>query len=171
MDALGSRSRFRFGPVLEWLIAASFLAATIAVGAMILEQLKVTTRNPAQRTPLPVAVNVPAGIPARSVSVPILPFRDGKELRIGDTLRQWRSGGRAARAARSGQGQPRRTADQVLRLRGFPLRGGLRALEREGDIKVAAIISRAGVLRPRPHFDPVLRPRLLWNPGFQTRLT
>jgi hypothetical protein len=142
MDALGPRSRFRFAPVLEWLIAASFLAATVAVGAMILEELKVTTRRASPAAAAPAAVNVPAVIPARSVSVPILPFRDGKELRIGDTLAAVAE--KFGRAAEMG----RQVVDRGSlgeRLTRFYEYAGARfvvvfePLERDGDIKVAAI--------------------------------
>jgi hypothetical protein len=142
MDALGSRSRFRFAPVLEWLIAASFLAATVAVGAMILEELKVTTRRAPTVAAAPAAVNVPAVIPAKSVSVPILPFRDGKELRIGDTLAMVAE--KLGRAAEIG----RQVVDKGSlgeRLTRFYEYAGARfvvvfePLERDGEIKVAAI--------------------------------
>lgn len=101
MDALGVPPRFRLGPVLEWLVAALFLAATFGVGSMIVQELRPAA--PAAQTAAPrealSAVSAPASIPATvppgAVSVPVLPFLDGKEVRVGDTV--------AAVAARLGR--------------------------------------------------------------------
>ena len=140
MDALGSRSRIRLAAILEWLIAASFLAATIAAGALILDVLKVTTGRPAAAASVPVSV--PAAIPARSVSVPILPFRDGKELKIGDTLAAVAE--RFGRAAEIGRQEVDKGSLGERLTRFYEYAGSrfvvvFEALEREGEIKVAAI--------------------------------
>jgi hypothetical protein len=83
MDAL----RVRLASALEWGIAAAFLAATLAVVSLILQDM----RGPAIRAAAAPAATaaavtpIPAAVPGGAVSVPVLPFRDGKEIRVGDT--------------------------------------------------------------------------------------
>ena len=92
MDALRVRSGFRLTPVLEWLVAAAFLAATVVVGSLIVRELQPATQaTAAAAVPAPSAArshvsSIPAAVPARAVSVPVLPFIDGKEVRVGDTV-------------------------------------------------------------------------------------
>jgi hypothetical protein len=76
--------RGRFGSVLEWLVAAAFLAATLTVASLIVKELRATRTPP----PLPAQASalVPRAIPSRAVSVPVLPFPDGKQVRVGDTF-------------------------------------------------------------------------------------
>lgn len=98
MDALGVRPRFRLGPVLEWFVAAIFLFATFGVGSLIFREVR-PAAVPAVRanvvTAPPAATATPAAVPAGAVSVPVLPFVDGKEVRVGETV--------AAVAARLGR--------------------------------------------------------------------
>jgi hypothetical protein len=96
MDALRVRSRLRLAPILEWFVAASFLFATFAVGSMILNGLR-PAAAPARPVPSvrTLAASIPAAVPVRAVSVPVLPFIDGKEVRVGETA--------AAVAARLGR--------------------------------------------------------------------
>jgi len=89
MDALDVRPRFRLGPVLEWLVAALFLLATFGVGSLIFKELRpaaAPTAQAAAPAAAPVATAAPAAVPAGAVSVPVLPFIDGKEVRVGDTV-------------------------------------------------------------------------------------
>ncbi len=87
MDALRSRQRFRIPPVVEWLLAAGFLVSLAAAGALVVRQLQAEApvRDP---SPIvrPLTSSVPPSIPARAVSVPMLPFQDGKEVRVGDSI-------------------------------------------------------------------------------------
>lgn len=142
MDAL-RRSTVRFGPVVEWLVAAAFLCATVAVGSLIIREL----RAPAPaRVPQPVArpiVNsVPASIPARAVSVPVLPFLDGKEVRIGETVSAVAA--RLGRAAESGRQEVDR-GSLGERFTRFYEYGGSRFIivfepfERNGEPRIIAI--------------------------------
>lgn len=141
MDALDSRLRLRLAAIAEWIIAAVFLIATVAVAGMILKQLGAQPRpSPAAASVVPV--NVPAAIPARATAVPVLPLADGKELRIGDTIAAVAA--RLGRAAESG----RQAVDRGIfgeRLTRFYEYAGARfilvfeQLERGGDVKVAAI--------------------------------
>lgn len=87
MDAIRVRSRQRLAPVLEWFVAALFLFATFAVGSMILTGLR-PAAAPASAVPTarPLVSSIPAAVPARAVSVPVLPFIDGKEVRVGETV-------------------------------------------------------------------------------------
>ena len=87
MSSLRSRQAFRLGPALEWLLAASFLACLFALGALIVREVRAAPLPPMSA---PVArvlpSSVPVAVPSRAVSVPMLPFRDGKELKVGDTV-------------------------------------------------------------------------------------
>lgn len=141
MDALGRRSR-RLAPLVEWLIAAGCLAAAVWVGAMLANELRAPSRREPGRAAALPAVDVPAVVPARAVSVPLLPLADGKELRIGDTLTSVAA--LLGRAAESG----RQVVDRGSvgeRLTRFYEYAGSRFIlvfepfERDGDVKVAAI--------------------------------
>ena len=138
MDALGSRSRF--GPVLEWLVAALFLSATVAVSAMILGELR-TPPRPRATAPA-AAVNLPASVPPRAVSVAVLPFSDGKELRLGEPLSAIAA--RFGRAAERGRQEVDR-APLGDRLTRFYEYGGTRFIvvfepfERGGEQRVVGI--------------------------------
>jgi hypothetical protein len=91
--------RARFGSAVEWLIAAAFIIAVVAIGSMIWRELRtVSATMPViaqapQATPVRQAL--PAGVPARAVSVPVLLLPGGKAVRVGE--------GVAAIAARLGR--------------------------------------------------------------------
>ena len=89
MDALRVRSRVRLAPILEWFVAASFLFATFAVGSMILNGLR-PAAAPARVTPTArtLVASIPPSVPVRAVSVPVLPFIDGKDVRVGESGKQ-----------------------------------------------------------------------------------
>ena len=63
-----------------------FLFATVAVASLVVRELRgparVLAETPAAR---PLAASMPAAVPPRAVSVPVLPFLDGKEIRVGQT--------------------------------------------------------------------------------------
>jgi len=86
MDAVRPSARFRLAPLVEWLIAAAFLCATVAVASLVVREMqgpaRISAATPAAR---PLVASIPASVPARAVSVPVLPFIDGKEIRVGDT--------------------------------------------------------------------------------------
>jgi hypothetical protein len=142
MDALRVRPRFRFAPVFEWVVAASFLVATVLVGSMILHELRpapTTHFTPAARS---IVASVPAVVPSGAVSVPVLPFLDGKEVRVGETVTMVAS--RLGRAAESGRQEVDR-GSLGERLTRFYEYGGSRFIlvfepfERNGEQRVAAI--------------------------------
>jgi hypothetical protein len=76
--------RVRLGSALEWFMAALFLAATCAVGVLIARELRMTPAAPVQAAAR--AVDAPAAIPARAISVPVLLLLDGKQVKVGDTV-------------------------------------------------------------------------------------
>jgi len=142
MDALRMRSAFRLGPVLEWLIAAAFLCATVAVGSLIVRELRAPAQVRVAQPARPLVTSIPSVIPARAVSVPVLPFLDGKEIRVGETASAVAA--RLGRAAESGRQEIDR-GSLGERLTRFYEYGGSRFIivfepfERNGEARVAAI--------------------------------
>ena len=144
MDALGLRSRFRFAPVFEWLIAAAFLGATVAVASQIVREQRTPTpiRASPDQAARPIVASIPPAVPARAVSVPVLPFIDGKEVRVGETVSAVAA--RLGRAAESGRQEIDRGA-LGERLPRFYEYAGTRFIvvfepfERDGEARVAAI--------------------------------
>jgi hypothetical protein len=137
MDALHVRPRFRLAPVFEWVVAALFLIATLAVGSMILREL-----SPSQpvRGAVPAARPLVASIPA--VSVPLLPFLDGKEIRIGESVSAVAA--RLGRAAESGRQEIDRGSLGERLTRFYEYAGSrfilvFEPFERNGEARVAAI--------------------------------
>jgi hypothetical protein len=143
MDALRVRSRFRLAPVFEWLVAATFLLATVYVGSMLFRELRPapTTRVQAAAA-RPIVASVPPAVPARAVSVPVLPFLDGKEIRIGETVSAVAS--RLGRAAESGRQEVDRGSLGERLTRFYEYSGSrfilvFEPFERNGEARVAAI--------------------------------
>ena len=102
MDGLAGSFRSRLASALEWVVAALFLSATIAVASLLVRDLRdQSLRTLPAPTPRPFAANVPPSIPERALSVPVLPLVDGKEVRIGDTVPAVAA--RLGRAAESGR--------------------------------------------------------------------
>jgi hypothetical protein len=143
MDALRVRPRFRLAPVFEWVVAALFLIATLAVGSMILRELSpsqpVRGAAPAAR---PLVASIPAGVPQRAVSVPLLPFLDGKEIRIGESVSAVAA--RLGRAAESGRQEIDRGSLGERLTRFYEYAGSrfilvFEPFERNGEARVAAI--------------------------------
>jgi hypothetical protein len=85
MDA----SRVRLGSLFDWIVAGVFLAATCAVGVLIVSELRSVGRQaptPTEKREFPAVL--PASVPARAISVPVLMLLDGKQIRQGDSLDQ-----------------------------------------------------------------------------------
>jgi hypothetical protein len=143
MDAVRVPGRFRLGPVVEWLIAAGFLFATVGVASLIVREVRgpvrVLAETPAAR---PLVASMPAAVPSRAVSVPVLPFIDGKEIRVGHTAVFVASNlGRAAESGR--QEVDRGTLGERL-TRFYEYAGSkfivvFEPFERNGEPRVAAI--------------------------------
>ena len=117
-------------------LAAGFLFAVFALGQLIVRELRAAPSAPVAA---PVAralmISVPAAVPSRAVSVPMLPFQDGKDVKVGDTMRVIAEAfGRAAEVGRQevDRGALRRAADPLLRIRPDAVHPGVRALRDEG---------------------------------------
>ena len=77
--------RIRLAPTFEWLVAALFLAATLAVGLLLVREFRSAPAvTPAPGLAKPTADAGPT-VPERAVSVPALMLMDGALVRIGDT--------------------------------------------------------------------------------------
>ena len=143
MDAVRGSHRLRLAPLVEWLVAAAFLCATVAVASLVIRELRgpasVSVSAAAAR---PLVASIPPGVPARAVSVPILPFLDGKEVRIGETAASIAA--RLGRAAEVGkQDVDRGTLGERL-TRFYDYAGSkfilvFEPFERNGEVRVAAI--------------------------------
>lgn len=98
MDAL----RLKLASALEWAVAAAFLAATLGVAALILHDMNVPAmRAVAAAEPAAPVTAIPSAVPAGAVSVPVLPFADGNDIKVGDPARTVT--GRLGRAAETGR--------------------------------------------------------------------
>ena len=78
----------RLGAIVEWAVAAGFILAMLAVGALVVGEFRtVSAVMPviAREAPAPVPPT-PAGVPSRAVSVPVLLLTGGKEVRVGETI-------------------------------------------------------------------------------------
>jgi hypothetical protein len=143
MDALGTRPWLRIAPLVEWLIAAAFLSATLAVGSMIVRELRAVQPAPAAAPAArPIAASIPAAVPARAVSVPVLPFIDGKEIRIGETASAVAA--KLGRAAESGRQEIDRGSLGERLTRFYEYAGSrfivvFEPFERNGEPRIAAI--------------------------------
>ena len=143
MDALHVRPRFRLAPVFEWVVAALFLIATLAVGSMILRELSPSQPVPgAAPAARPLVASIPAAVPQRAVSVPLLPFLDGKEIRIGESVSAVAA--RLGRAAESGRQEIDRGSLGERLTRFYEYAGSrfilvFEPFERNGEARVAAI--------------------------------
>jgi hypothetical protein len=81
--------RTRLGSAVEWVVAAIFLLATVAVGSAVLRELRAAASagpdpaRPAISTGATAAL--PASLGPKAVSVPLLILAEGRELHVGDT--------------------------------------------------------------------------------------
>lgn len=81
MDAL----RPRLASALEWAVAAAFLAATVGVATLLLNDLSGPSVRAAAPAPAPAAISpIPATVPMGAVSVPVLSFDNTRSIRVGD---------------------------------------------------------------------------------------
>jgi hypothetical protein len=83
-------TRARFGSLLEWALAAVCALAIAFLGALVVETLR-TPRGlvrvnveAAEQVGVPPALDPPAAIPPRAVSVPLILLNDGTALHVGD---------------------------------------------------------------------------------------
>ena len=139
---MDSVARARFGAVVEWAIAVAFLAATFAVGSLVLRELRAEPSATAAPLASGVPASLPASVPERAVSIQALPLADGAQIKIGETLSVVSA--RLGRAAESGRQDIDRGA-LGERLTRFYEYEGVRFIlvfepfERSGEPRVAAI--------------------------------
>lgn len=76
-------TRVRFGSILEWLLAAAFVVGAATLVSMVFGEMRVRAVVPVIAGEAP-AHDVPAGVPPRSVSVPMLLLGNGRAVRLGD---------------------------------------------------------------------------------------
>jgi hypothetical protein len=135
-------TRARFGAVVEWAIAVAFLAATFAVGSLVLRELRAEPATTVAPLVSAVPASLPASVPERAVSIKALPLADGAQIKIGETLSVVSA--RLGRAAESGRQDIDRGA-LGERLTRFYEYEGVRFIlvfepfERSGEPRVAAI--------------------------------
>ncbi len=143
MDALRVRPRFRLAPVFEWVVAALFLCRDACRRlddcARAAPDPVLPRCGPAAR---PIVVSIPPAVPSRAVSVPVLPFLDGKEIRIGETVSAVAA--RLGRAAESGRQEIDRGSLGERLTRFYEYAGSrfilvFEPFERNGEVRVAAI--------------------------------
>jgi hypothetical protein len=82
--------RTRVGSAVEWVVAAAFLLATLAVGSLVLRELRAAASAGPDNTNLATstaaaAAALPASLGPKAVSVPLLILAEGRELRVGDS--------------------------------------------------------------------------------------
>ena len=142
MDTVPAPRRFPTGAIIEWLVASAFLCGSLAVASLIVHELSGPATVVAEAPPPDAPPSVPPSVPAGSVSVPILPFLDGKEVRIGDTASAVAASlGRSAENGR--QEIDRGTLGE--RLTRFYEYAGVKFIlvyepfDREGEVRVAGI--------------------------------
>jgi hypothetical protein len=136
-------TRARFGSAIEWVLAAAFIVAAVAVASIIVRELRTLGASmPVIAREAQTPAVVPAGIPARAVSVPVLLLPGKKEVRVGDTVSA--SAARLGRDAEVGSQAVERSRFGE-RLTRFYEQGGTRFVlvfepfEAGGQPKVAAI--------------------------------
>jgi hypothetical protein len=143
MDAVRVPSRFRLTPIVEWLIAAAFLGATVAVASLVVREVRGPVQvSAAPAVARPLVASIPPAVPARAVSVPVLPFLDGKEVRVGETAAAVAA--RLGRAAESGRQEVDRGTLGERLTRFYEYSGSrfilvFEAFEQGGEPRVAAI--------------------------------
>jgi hypothetical protein len=144
MDAVRVPGRFRLTPIVEWLIAAAFLGATVAVASLVVREVRGPARVSAAPSSVarPLVASIPPAVPARAVSVPVLPFLDGKEIRVGETAATVAA--RLGRAAESGRQEVDRGTLGERLTRFYEYSGSrfilvFEAFEQGGEPRVAAI--------------------------------
>jgi hypothetical protein len=136
-------TRRRFESLVEWALAVAFMVALLGIGSVVVREIRavnpvtpVIAREPAH-TPL-----VPAGVPSRAVSVPMLLLADAGQVRVGDSMAAITSRlGREAEA-RAPMTDLTRTGERVTRFYNY---AGTRfslvfeASRSSGEMRISAI--------------------------------
>jgi len=79
-------SRARVSSLLEWIAASAAIIAVIAVGSVLVRDLRTVSAVTPVIAHEDAVADPPAAVPTRSVSVPVLLLSDGSQLHVGDTV-------------------------------------------------------------------------------------
>jgi len=80
-------ARARFESFIEWVVAAALVGAIFAAGSVAVREFRtVNALTPVIARETRPDPPVPAGVPSRAVSVPMLLLADGKAIQVGDSL-------------------------------------------------------------------------------------
>jgi hypothetical protein len=81
-------TRVRYESILEWAVAAAAILGLLALGSLVMREFRSlpAVMPVIAREAHPVSTAIPAGVPSRAVSVPVLLLPDQKEVRVGDSL-------------------------------------------------------------------------------------
>jgi hypothetical protein len=79
-------TRARFESLVEWAAAVAVIAVLLGAGSVAVREFRGVDPATPVSAREPFASPVPAAVPARAVSVPVLLLRDGAQVRVGDTL-------------------------------------------------------------------------------------
>ena len=135
-------SRARVSSLLEWIAASAAIIAVIAVGSVLVRDLRTVSAVTPVIAHEDAIADPPAAVPTRSVSVPVLLLSDGSQLHVGDTVAEVTN-----RLGRDAEAAPRaidRTSSGDRETR-FYAQGGqrfavvLQALAGDGQVRVSAI--------------------------------
>ncbi|PYR73859.1 MAG: hypothetical protein DMF87_24515 [Acidobacteria bacterium] len=135
-------SRARVSSLLEWIAASAAIIAVIAVGSVLVRDLRTVSAVTPVIAHEDAVADPPAAVPTRSVSVPVLLLSDGSQLHVGDTVAEVTN-----RLGRDAEAAPRaidRTSSGDRETR-FYAQGGqrfavvLQALAGDGQVRVSAI--------------------------------
>ena len=74
----------RVTPVLQWALAAGFLAAAVVIGAGVVRNWRAVTGVTTGSADVAVEGPPPTSVPAGAISLPVLLFDDNKGIRVGD---------------------------------------------------------------------------------------
>jgi hypothetical protein len=135
-------TRLRFGSMLEWVVAAAFVAGVLALGITVFEELRtVRAVVPVLAGPAPVR-DTSAVIPPGAVSVPLLLLGGEREVRLGDRVSDVVA--RLGAAARAGVESLEQTAARERITRVYEHAGTsfvlvFEALELQDEPRVSAI--------------------------------
>lgn len=76
--------RPRFRSVLEWLAAALVTAMLVIAGSLLFREVRTIQATTTVEASTPALPSVPAGVPSRAVSIPLLLLPDGTAIRLGE---------------------------------------------------------------------------------------
>jgi hypothetical protein len=84
-EVMVDSTRARVGAVIEWIIAAAGFLAVVGFGSLALQLRTVDAVTPVIAEEKP-AVDAPASVASKAVSVPMLVLSSGARLHVGDRL-------------------------------------------------------------------------------------